>query len=193
MVNSEGHKWFALRVRSRHEKSVTQTLECKGFQVFLPLYTSRNRWADRLKYVSLPLFPGYVFCRFKPGSASSILSTSGVVDVVGFGNQPVPIDDHEIHQLQRLVETNLNYQPCPYLKVGQRVQIREGPLSGVEGILQQIKSGARVVLSVELLQRSVAVEIDGNLVLAVHGRAANRGVAGLGGSARVSSGGELTA
>ncbi len=154
------YPWFALQVRSRYEQTVSCLLRAKGFQPMLPLYRSRRRWSDRFKEIQTPLFPGYLFCQFDPHNRLPILSTPGVIQMVGFGKQPVSIDPAEIVAIQALSRCELGRQPWPFLEVGQRVQIMAGPLCGLEGILVDFKGVRRVVLSVSLLRRSVAVELD---------------------------------
>lgn len=152
--------WFALRVRPRHDKTVSLTLRNSGFEECLPLYRARHKWADRFKIVELPLFPGYVFCRFDPLSLLPILNTPGVIDIVRSGRVLLPVKDSEIADFQRLAKSGLHSEPWPYLHVGQRVRIEGGPLFGLEGLLVEIRKSLRLVLSVGLLQRSVLVEID---------------------------------
>lgn len=152
--------WFALQTRSRYEQFAAAHLRSKGYELFLPVYTSRRRWSDRIKELELPLFPGYVFCKFDLLNRLPILVTPGVVQVIGSGKNPIPIDDAEIAALQAVVQSELPRQPWPFLQVGQKVKIAYGPLSGFEGILVNLKGNHRLVLSVGLLRRSVAVEID---------------------------------
>ncbi len=152
--------WFALHVRPRHEKTAAAALKSKGFEEFLPLYACFRRWSDRLKRVEAPLFPRYVFCRFAPRESRTVLATPGVLSVVGFGKRPIPVADQEIHALQAIVASGLPAEPWPFLQVGQLVRMDAGPLSGLEGILLDFKSGHRLIVSVTLLQRSVAVEIE---------------------------------
>jgi transcription antitermination factor NusG len=154
------HFWFALQVKPRHEKVAAQALERKGFEQFLPVYRARRRWSDRVKEVHLPLFPGYAFCRFDPLNRLPVLTIPNVVHVVGFGKTPAPVADVEIASLQAIVKSGLPALPWPFLKIGQFVRIDSGPLIGVTGLLLEIKNGHRLVVSVTLLQRSVAVEID---------------------------------
>src|SRR6185436_19047058 len=132
----------------------------KGYEVFLPLYRDRRRWSDRVKELELPLFPGYLFCRFDVTKRLPILTTPGIVQVVGLGKTPLPIEEKEIAAIQSIVISRLNAQPWPYLKVGQKVRIEQGRLTGLEGILIALKKTHRLVVSVSLLQRSVAVEVD---------------------------------
>ena len=161
------YPWFALRVRSRYENTVATFLGGKGYEWFLPLYKSRRAWSDRIKEIQLPLFPGYVFCRFDLQRRLPILTTPGVVSVVGIGRCPVPIDDAEIAAIQTSVRSGLSSRPWPFLEIGQRVRVEYGPLCGLEGILLDFKGQRRLVLSVTLLQRSVAVEVDGAWVMAI--------------------------
>lgn len=152
--------WYALHVRPRYEKAIASTLLSKGYEGFLPLYRQKNRWSDRIKEIHLPLFPGYLFCRFDINKRLPILVTPGVIRVVGIGKTIYPVDDSEINALQAIVSSGLAAQPWSYYNIGQKVRIESGSLSGVEGILIAIKGSSRLVVSVTLLQRSVAVEID---------------------------------
>ncbi len=154
--------WFALEIRARHEKFVADALFGKGFEVFLPVCLCKRRWSDRIKEIELPLLPGYLFCRFDPQNRLPILVTPGVRQVVGTGKTPVPVDESEIAAVQSIVVSRLQARPWPFLQVGQRVRIEQGPLSGVEGILLDSRKRDRLVVSVTLLRRSVAVEIDGD-------------------------------
>ena len=152
--------WFALRVKSRAEKIVSTIARNKGFEEFLPLYSCRHRWSDRNKSVELPLFPGYVFCRIDPRYRLPLLTIPGALHFVGIGKVPVPIDDEEIAAIQTAVRSGLTTEPWPYLNVGQTVRLEDGPLAGLEGILIEVRKKQRIVVSVSLLQRSVAVEIE---------------------------------
>jgi transcription antitermination factor NusG len=157
---TNSHKWYAVRVRSQHEDMVARHLRVRGLESFLPLYRQRHRWSDRLKEIDIPLFPGYVFCQFSSSNRLPVLTVPGVVQIVGFGKNPVPVDDSEIAALQAAVKSGLPAQPWPFLDVGDKVRIEDGPLFGVEGILVGLRGQHRVVISITLLQRSVAVEID---------------------------------
>jgi transcription antitermination factor NusG len=143
---------------------VAAALARKGLAGFLPLYRSRRRWSDRIKELELPLFPGYVFCWFAYGERLKVLKTPGVTSLVRFGKTVIPVPDQEIQNLKILVSSGLPVSPWPVLQVGQRIHIVHGPLSGVDGILLRIKDSWRVVVSVSLLSRSVAVEIDRAIV-----------------------------
>jgi transcription antitermination factor NusG len=167
--HAPGLPWYALRVRSRWEKCVSAALRQKGYDEFLPLYRRHSRWSDRVKEVALPLFPGYVFCRFDTARRLPVLITPGIVSVLGAGGMPVPVDPTELDAIQALMKSGLPAAPWPFLKVGQRVRIDYGAMEGVEGVLWAIKNDFRVVLSVSLLQRSVAVEIDRDWLLPIAG------------------------
>lgn len=158
-------RWFALQLRSHHEKIAAAALRNKGYEEFLPLYSCQRQWSDRVKRIELPLFPGYLFCRFNPQDRLPILTTPGVILIVGFGKTPVPVDDEEIAAIRAIVNSQLPAQPWPMLRCGQRVRINAGPLRGVEGIFTRHKDRDHLVVSVTLLQRSVAVEIDRTWVL----------------------------
>lgn len=163
----DDYPWFALHVRACYEKTAAAFLGGKGYQWFLPLYKCRRRWSDRTKEIELPLFPGYLFCRFDIQNRFPILTTPGVLLVVGTGKTPIAIDQAEISAIQTLVESGLSTQPWPFLQIGERVRISYGALNGLEGILLDFKGRQRLVLSVTLLQRSVAVEIDATWVRAI--------------------------
>jgi transcription antitermination factor NusG len=160
--------WFALQVRSRHESCVADYLNGQGYEWFLPLYKSRKRWSDRIKEVESPLFPGYLFCRFNQHDRLPILKTPGVIQIVGFNRVPAVVEESEIGALQTLMAAGVPNHPCPFLGVGDKVRIESGPLRDLEGILMDFKGHHRLVLSVTLLQRSVAVEIDSALVIPVN-------------------------
>jgi transcription antitermination factor NusG len=153
-------KWFAVRVKPQAERMVAMIARNKGFEEFLPLYKARRRWSDRFKWVDLPLFPGYVFCQLVGESRLPILTIPGVLHFVGIGKTPVPIDDAEIAAIRTATQSGLCAEPWPFLDVGQRVRIEEGPLAGVEGILVECRKKQRLVVSVSLLRRSVVVEIE---------------------------------
>lgn len=153
-------RWFALRVRSRCEKVVAAIARNKGFEEFVPVYQSRRRWSDRLKSVELPLFPGYVFCRLDPQHRLPLLTIPGVLHFVGIGKIPIPIEDAEVAAIQLAVRSGLVAEPWRFLETGQRVRLGGGPLVGLEGILVGSAEQQRVVVSVRLLKRSVAVAVE---------------------------------
>jgi transcription antitermination factor NusG len=159
--------WFALQVRARHEKNIAKMLRGKGYDPFLPLYKCRRRWSNRYKMLELPLFPGYLFCRFDVHNRLPILKTPGVILVLGVARTPVPIHNAEIDAVRTIVDSGLQSQPWPFLQIGARVKIEHGALSGLDGILLGPRGRHRLIVSVTLLQRSVAVEIDGAWVRGV--------------------------
>ncbi len=159
-TGNNGWPWFAVHVKARYEKATAWLLHQKGYEGFLPLYKCRRRWSDRIKELELPLFPGYLFCRFNLHERLPILKTPGVLSIVGIGKTPIPVDEGEIAAIQSIVKCGVPTQPWPFLQIGQRVRINYGPLSGLEGIVVNLKSQHRLVVSVTLLQRSVAAEID---------------------------------
>jgi transcription termination/antitermination protein NusG len=165
------HNWFAVCTRHQHEKSAARILEYKEFEVFLPLYKARHRWKDRIKEVSLPLFPGYLFVREGFKRWLAILTTPGVSSIVSCGGQPAAIPFSEIEGVKRVVESALRVEPHPFLKSGDWVRVKHGPIAGVEGILLRQKNVARLVLSVEMLGKSAAVEVDATDVERIHARA----------------------
>lgn len=170
-ATTDSHNWFAVQVRTRWEASTAVLLDGKGFEVFLPTYRASKGWGSRSrKEHSAPLFPGYVFCRFDASNRLPILITPGVIAVVGRGKVPLPVDESEISAIQAIVTSGFRPEPWPFLEVGQRVRIDADPLRGLEGILLSFKGGSRIVLSVSLLKRSVALEIDRSCVAAVGAR-----------------------
>jgi transcription elongation factor/antiterminator RfaH len=152
--------WYALQVRSRKESYVASQISGQGYECLLPMYKCIRNWSDRRKEVEQPLFPGYLFCRFNFQQRRPVLFTPGVLQIVGTGRIPTPVSDDEIGALQVAVSSGVARQPWPYLEVGQRVRVNYGALAGLEGILVNLKGNHRVVLSVTLLQRSVAMEVD---------------------------------
>jgi transcription antitermination factor NusG len=155
--------WYAIYTRHQHEKNVARVLAGKEVEVFLPLYIAVHRWKDRDKELSLPLFPCYLFVRNPIERWHPILTTPGVHSVVGFGRRPAVIPCREIEAVRRVVGTG-KAEPHPFLKCGDRVRLRAGPLQGLEGLLVRKKSLWKLLVSVEMLQRSVAVEIDASSV-----------------------------
>jgi transcription antitermination factor NusG len=161
---ADSARWFALTVRYQHERRVEGALCSNGVQTFLPMFRSRRRWSDRIKQQEAPIFPGYVFVRFSLPERASVLNTPGVARIVGFGGRPVPLEDQEVGNIRAALDSNLTLGPWPYLQAGDKVRIERGPLRGIEGILLREKTGFRLVLGVEILQRSVAVEVDPEMV-----------------------------
>ncbi len=159
-VERQVHSWFALQVRTRWESSIAVLLGGKGYETFLPTYRTKRLWNGRTREANAPLFPGYVFCRFDVQKRLPVLVTPGVIAVVGRGKTPLPVDDNEIDAVQKVVSCGLPAEPWPFLELGQRVRIESESLMGLEGILISFKGNQRIILSVSLLRRSVALEID---------------------------------
>ena len=154
------HPWHGIRTRSNYERLAALNLKDRGFQPFLPVYKLRRRWSDRTVTTELPLFPGYVFCRFDHSCRLPIVTVPGVVGIIGCGTQPAPIPDSEIEAVRRVVESGFATEPAPFLREGQRIRVIHGPLRSLEGTLLRKKSMVCLVVSVEMLQRSISVEID---------------------------------
>jgi transcription antitermination factor NusG len=153
-------QWFAVRVRSNFEKPAAEALRGRGYEEFLPVYRALRVWPTRIREVEVPLFPGYLFCRFNPADRLPILTTPGVVHIVGVGKTPSPVDNEELAAVRRILDSRLLAEPWPFVNVGERVLVVHGSLNGLEGIIVSLKKNCRLVVSVTLLQRSVAVEID---------------------------------
>ena len=160
-------RWYAVYVRSHCEKKVTESLEGKGYPAFSPFYRIRRKRADRTKEIVLPLFPGYVFCKFDPALRLPVLTTPGIVKIVGASNEPEPVDEVEILSLQTAMKSDRAVQPWPYLREGQQVRILAGGLTGVVGRLLKVKNDCHLVLSITMLQRSVAVDVDRDSVIPI--------------------------
>ncbi len=152
--------WYALYTRHQHEKTVAEILSKKGFQIFLPLCSAVHRWKDRIKQLSVPLFPCYVFFRGGLDRRLQIVTTPGVYVIVGTAGRPGVIPQAEIDAIRQVVESSVRVEAHPFLKCGDWVRIKSGPLEGIEGILVRKKNQFRLVLSVELLAKSAAVEVD---------------------------------
>jgi transcription antitermination factor NusG len=167
-VHNQQWPWYAIMVRTNREKTATMLLENAGYNCFLPLTKCTRRWSDRVKESEVPLFPGYLFCRMNPNNRLPVLMTPGVIQIVGMGKMPVPVEEQEITAIQRVGKSGLPTMPWPYLQVGHVAQVEEGPLQGMTGIVIRIKSGMKLLLSVNLLQRSVAVEIDRSWISPAH-------------------------
>jgi transcription antitermination factor NusG len=155
-----GIHWFALYVHARKEAFVASQLESQGVECFLPLYKSVRKWSDRVKELQQPLFPSYLFSRFDYQDRRAVVMTSGVLQVVGNGRTAIPIPDEEISALQAGVASGSAHEPWPYIEVGEKVRVACGAMTGLEGILVNFKGNHRVILSVSLLRRSVAFEVD---------------------------------
>jgi transcription antitermination factor NusG len=152
--------WYALYTYPRHEKRVVQQIEQHRISCFLPLYRSVRRWKDRRKELELALFPGYVFVRIALQDRLRVLQLASAVRFVSFNGRPLPLPQGEMDALMNGLKSGVRAEPHPYLTVGRRVNVKHGPLAGSQGILTRRKDKFRVVLSLELIMRSVAVEVD---------------------------------
>jgi len=153
-------QWFALYTCANHEKRVAAQLEAGVIDQFLPLYRSVRRWTDRRVQLDLPLFPGYLFARFARAARLRVLEVPGVVRLIGFNGQPCALPESDIENLRAGIGSSLRFEPHPYLTAGSRVRLVRGPLAGMQGILLRKKNIYRVVLSLDLIARSAAVEVD---------------------------------
>lgn len=163
-MHQDDHAWFAVQVRPRHELTTAKILRNKGVEEFVPLYNSRRQWSDRQKDIQLPLFTGYIFCKFASRAKLPVVTTPGVIRIVGSRKGPIPIADHEIASIQIAVQEPVNVSPHPYLAIGSKVKVEEGPFTGLQGILVNHKNGSQLVVSLDIVQRSMAIEIDRSAV-----------------------------
>jgi len=152
--------WYALQVRPRRESMIAEILRNKGYEPFLPTYNDKRRWSDRTKLLTLPLFSGYLFCRFDIENRLPILQTPGVNSIVGAGKNPQAIDEVEIEAIRTVINSDAGYNPYPRLAAGQLVRVDHGSLEGLVGVVKKHKNEYRLIISVTLLMRSVSVEID---------------------------------
>jgi transcriptional antiterminator NusG len=155
--------WFAVHTRPRYERKVHSELQEKGVQAFLPLHSEVHQWSDRKRTVEMPLFPGYIFVRVTSSADDRVrvLRTNGVINFVGARNIGAPIPDSEIDSVQSVVKSGLPFKPHPHLEIGQRVYVRGGCLDGVQGVLTAVNGDRGLVVSVNLIQRSIAMRIEG--------------------------------
>jgi len=154
-------EWFAVYTRSHQERTVKTQLVGRGVETFLPTYEKTSQWKDRRKLIQMPLFPGYVFVKILSVRRLEVLKAYGVVSMVGNSTGPMPIPEEQVASVRRFAEVGLKCDPHPYLKIGKRVRITEGPLEGLQGILVRKKNRSLFVISVEMIQRSVSVELEG--------------------------------
>ena len=153
-------KWYAIWTRSRHEQAVRDQLEQKGYEAFLPTVVRWSRWKDRKKKLDWPLFPGYCFARFDSRQRLPILKCAGVVNIVAFDGHIIAVPDEEIDGIRRLLATDLQYDPYPFVRIGMTVEVVHGPLKGISGRLVRKGAQARLVLAVSLIGQAVSVEVD---------------------------------
>src|SRR5438445_10815413 len=161
-------RWVAVYTFARHEKAIARQFEERNIETFLPLYRSVHRWKDRRKEVELALFPSYVFVRISQNCKLQILQVPGVVSIVSFNGELAALPEQEINALRNGLDNQLCAEPCPYLRVGSRVRVVRGTMAGAEGILSRKKDRYRVVISVDVLMRSVAVEVDATDLELIH-------------------------
>ena len=152
--------WYATYTRSRHEKSVAEQLQQRGVECFLPLYESKRKWKNGTFKVQFPLFPGYLFVHVPLQHRLKVLQVPGVVRLVGFNGIPAPLPQADIEMIRCALRQGIAAEPHPYLRIGTRVRIVSGPMEGLEGILLRKKGRLRVVVSVDLIMRSVAIDVD---------------------------------
>jgi transcription antitermination factor NusG len=153
-------QWYALRIRSRFAGIASEVLRSKGYELYCPSFKIRRQWTDRVVTAESPLFPGYLFCCFDLIKRSDILATPGMIGIVGIGNNPIPVEYEELEAIRVVLKSGLSAQRWPYFNVGSPIRIEHGPLAGVQGTLLSADRMDKFVVSVNLLQRSVAVEID---------------------------------
>lgn len=169
-ANVETLGWYALQTAPRKEKLVSSVLSEKGYECFLPLYSRRSVWSDRIKVTSLPLFPGYVFSRFDVQVRLPILMTPGVNTVVGNGKIPTPVSEDDLNAVRAVLRNRLPVEPCDSLEEGDPVRVIKGPLEGLTGSFVQYRGCYRLILSISLINRSVAVDIDRAYVESISSR-----------------------
>jgi len=163
-------RWYAVYTCANHEKRVAAELGAREVDHFLPLYRSARRWKDRRVQLELPLFPGYVFVRLALCDRLRVVEIRSVVRLVGFGGSPTALSDAEIDVMRSGLSHGLRIEPHPYLTIGQRVRLTTGPFAGLEGVLKRKKNGLRFVVSLELIERSIAIDIDAADVLPLNSR-----------------------
>jgi transcription antitermination factor NusG len=165
LSRASGHtRWYAAYTYPRHEKSVMKHLESKSIEAFLPVFLTENRWQDRLVQIHNPLFPGYVFTRINLSERNGVLAIPGVIRMLSFNGAPAPIDDSEIEAVRFCMERGAALTPYPFIEVGDRVRVRSGVLEGLEGVVSRCKNERRLIVPISLINQSVAVEIDVQLL-----------------------------
>jgi transcription antitermination factor NusG len=161
------HPWFALQTWPKNERKVESLLKQKGYECFTPIYRSKRKWSDRTVEIDFPLFPGYIFCRFNPSALGKAISTQGVTRVVGFGGKPTEVAREEVDALLVLARSNFLREPWKYLPNGTQVLVQTGPLAGIQGVITADENKSRLVISITLLQRSVAIQLGEDTVVSV--------------------------
>jgi transcription termination/antitermination protein NusG len=174
-MNTARH-WFALQTKPRNEKKTESLLRQKGYECFMPTYKLKRKWSDRTVAIDSPLFPGYVFCRFSSSALGKAISTQGVIRIVGFGGKPAEVAAEEIEALQLLAGSDVLREPWKYLPDGIVVLVETGPLAGIQGVIRADENRRQLIISVTLLQRSVAIQLDKDTAVAVVADPAKGGV-----------------
>jgi transcription antitermination factor NusG len=165
-MNTAYH-WFALQTKHKNERKVEYLLKQKGYECLTPTYRSKRKWSDRTVEIDLPLFPGYVFCRFSPSVLGKAISTQGVIRIVGFGGKPAEVVIEEVEALQRLAQSNFLREPWKYLPDGTLILVETGPLAGIQGVICTEENKRQLIISVTLLQRSIAIQLDEDTAISV--------------------------
>ena len=153
-------RWYALKTRSRHEKTVNDKLQLKGIESFLPLCTTYKNWSDRKKKVSSPLFSCYLFVKIALKDRFSVLQTDGAVNLISFNGIPAPIPDHQIDTVRQILEENISIQRADYFTKGQKVEVTHGLFKGIQGIVQETKDKSRLIISIDVIQQAISMDID---------------------------------
>jgi transcription antitermination factor NusG len=161
---SDAPRWYAVYTYPRHEKVVTEQLESKSVEAFLPTFVTESRWKDRRVRIQTPAFPGYVFTRIKVAERSKVLNIPGVLRMLTFNGAPAPIDDSEIDAVKLCLERGGTLKPHAFIEVGERVRVRSGMLEGLEGLVTRCKNDRILILPIALINQSVAVEVDADLL-----------------------------
>jgi transcription antitermination factor NusG len=165
LIGASSHtRWYAAYTYPRHEKAVVKQLESKSIEAFLPVFRTENRWKDRRVQIQTPVFPGYVFTRINLSERSRVLAVPGVIRMLSFNGIPAPIDDSEIEAVRLCVERGAALEPYPFLEIGDRVRVRSGVLEGLEGLISRCKDDRRLIVPISLINQSVVVEIDVQLL-----------------------------
>jgi transcription antitermination factor NusG len=161
---SDVRRWYAVYTYPRHEKVVTEKLESQSVEAFLPMFVIESRWKDRRVRIQTPVFPGYVFTRIKLAERNKVFNIPGVLRILSFNGVPAPIDDSEIDAVKLCLERGCTLKPHPFIEVGERVRVRSGMLEGLEGLVTRCKNDRILILPIALINQSVAVEVDADLL-----------------------------
>lgn len=160
LTSTSDLRWYAVYTCANHEKQVARQLDLRAIECFLPLYERISRWKDRRMKIRLPLFSGYVFVRMVLEEKLRVLQIPGVVRLVGFNGTPTPLGDEEMETMRNGLTGGVHAEPCPYFSIGSHVRIKSGPLQGLKGVLLKKKNSCHLIISLDLIQRSIAVQVD---------------------------------